>query len=172
MTTIQQVSETDDIAAVARLADEIWHEHFVSIIGVQQVDYMLEQFQSPQAISSQIGAGVEYYLSSSDNNLTGYLALIPDQPGEKMMISKIYIRREDRGRGIGSFLLDFVQRKCMQRRLDTIWLTVNRHNAGTIEWYRKRGFVITNEVKKDIGVGFYMDDFIMELTVGKTDKTG
>lgn len=171
MISLKQVSGIDDILTVAELADVIWHEHFVSIIGAQQVDYMLTQFQSPQAITSQIENGFEYYLVSQDHGYAGYLGIIPDQPGKKMMISKIYIRREDRSSGHGSFLLDFVQQQCINRGLETIWLTVNRYNASTIEWYRRKGFVITNEVKKDIGEGFYMDDFIMELTVGNTDKT-
>ena len=53
----------------------------------------------------------------------------------------------------------------METRAKVVWLTVNRHNSQAIEWYQRKGFTITDEQKADIGRGFYMDDFIMELTV-------
>ncbi len=163
MKTLKRVNHHDDIVAVAKLANEIWNDHFVDIIGQQQVDYMLDQFQSPAAIAAQIESGYEYYLLSVDRRQTGYLGLVPEPQASKMMISKIYIRREARGRGLGNYILNFVIQQCESRGFRSIWLTVNRYNDATIKWYLRKGFVVIDEVKKDIGEGFYMDDFIMEL---------
>ena len=163
MKTIRKVSEQDDVIAVAKLADEIWRDHFVAIIGIQQVEYMLDRFQSPAAITTQIATGYEYYLLLIDGIQTGYLGLLPEPDVGKMMISKIYIRREKRGKGLGNYLLDFVKQQCDEKEIDSIWLTVNRNNDKTIKWYREKGFTVIDEVKKDIGGGFFMDDFIMQL---------
>ena len=46
--------------------------------------------------------------------------------------------------------------------MEMIWLTVNRHNRNSIEWYRRTGFSISEAVVKDIGGGYLMDDFRME----------
>ncbi|UCB54841.1 MAG: GNAT family N-acetyltransferase [Thiotrichales bacterium] len=159
--TIHRITSDSDITAVAELADEIWHEHFIPIIGDQQVDYMLEKFQSPAAIAEQLQSGFEYYIAAIDKRYVGYMGLVPDPPNGTMMISKIYVKREARGDGIGKRLLQLVETECNQRRIDTIWLTVNRFNHAPIEWYRRKGFFVVDEVKKDIGGGFYMDDFIM-----------
>jgi len=42
-----------------------------------------------------------------------------------------------------------------------LWLTVNRHDAGSIAFYRRLGFAVTGEPVRDIGKGFVMDDFRM-----------
>lgn len=40
----------DTVDALAALADEIWHEYWPDLIGADQTDYMVEQFQSRTAI--------------------------------------------------------------------------------------------------------------------------
>ena len=169
MLTIQTVSSSDDVRQVAMLAHEIWNQHFVTIIGQKQVDYMLNRFQSPSAIVSQIASGSDYFLVNDVRQpapvYVGYLGLVADEVRSRMMISKIYIRQENRGNGLGNGLLDFVRQLCHERGFKTIWLTVNRFNDATVSWYKRKGFVISREIKKDIGEGFFMDDYIMELTV-------
>jgi len=54
---IEEVSTEAQIETVARLAHEIWNQHFVPIIGKAQVDYMVEKFQSKRAISQKAGKG-------------------------------------------------------------------------------------------------------------------
>ena len=61
-TDIVQVKTKEQIAGVEALAFEIWHEHYIPIIGVKQVEYMLKKFQSQEAISEQIEEGCSYYL--------------------------------------------------------------------------------------------------------------
>jgi ribosomal protein S18 acetylase RimI-like enzyme len=43
-----------------------------------------------------------------------------------------------------------------------IWLTVNKHNTHSIEWYLRMGFTNKEAIVQDIGAGFVMDDFLME----------
>ena len=165
MRSIKQVAEQRDIQVVSALACEIWNEYFVCIIGKPQVDYMLSHFQSVQAITAQLESGQEYYLLKLDTKPVGYLSLVPNSPRGKMMISKIYIKQVIRGAGMGNYLLDFVKDQCKKRGLHSILLTVNRNNQSTIEWYLRRGFKVTDEIKKDIGAGYFMDDFVMEMAV-------
>ena len=163
MRSIKQVTEQRDIQAVTEIANEIWNEYFVDIIGQAQVDYMLDHYQSVSAITAQLESGQEYYLLKLDGKLVAYLSLISDSPKEKMMISKIYVKQTIRGEGIGLYLLDFVKDQCKRKGLYSIWLTVNRNNQSTIDWYLRRGFKVTGETRKDIGEGYFMDDFIMEM---------
>ena len=41
MTRFERVRSPEQIAAVTRLAREIWQEHYLPIIGQAQVEYML-----------------------------------------------------------------------------------------------------------------------------------
>lgn len=51
------VSNIELVYSFSAVADEIWHDHFVPIIGEAQVDYMLEKFLSPDALVEQINNG-------------------------------------------------------------------------------------------------------------------
>lgn len=55
-------AETDtQVREIADLAKVIWNEYFTPIIGKDQVDYMVEKFQSYPALKEQISEGYEYY---------------------------------------------------------------------------------------------------------------
>lgn len=161
-----KIQSNQQIQQVANLAKRIWQQHFTPIIGEQQVAYMLEKFQSADAIQQQIHQGASYFAAQANQNLLGYMALIPDPAHNKVMLSKLYVTQNERAKGIGKTLLN--QAECFSQRLglNHLWLTVNRHNSQTIQWYQAQGFVIVDEQKKAIGDGFIMDDFIMQKSIG------
>lgn len=161
-TDIYLVQTIDDIDTVSRLAREIWTNHFTPIIGKPQVEYMLDKFQSTEPIKKQISEGCEYYLAKAEDEYVGYTALISDPDNHKLMISKLYTLAKVRGTGAGTALLNHIEYLCSSRDISTLWLTVNKFNENVISWYKRRGFVIKDAVKADIGGGFYMDDYIME----------
>ena len=57
------------------------------------------------------------------------------------MLSKLYVRAALRGTGVGADLLAVAQKRSEELEAASIWLTVNRNNLRTIEWYRRKGFV-------------------------------
>lgn len=168
MKKMLRVENDEQIFAVVALADEIWRDHYAPIIGIDQVEYMLDKFQSDKAISGQIESGYEYYLVLDADTNSGYIALVPDESGRSMKLSKIYIRKSERGRGLGRFALDFAEDLCRQHGCTKLWLTVNKHNASSIRWYERMGFVNAGTTVADIGNGFVMDDYIMEKSMKHT----
>ena len=165
MTEFRRVKSKKDIAEAARLAHEIWNEHYVSIIGQAQVDYMVKNFQSAQAIAAQVASGYDYYLILHDSKPVGYLAVVPDPAKSSIQLSKLYIRKSLRGLGLGKEAMDFVAGLCRQAKIGTLWLTVNKYNADSIAWYERLGFAKSGEVVMEIGGGYMMDDFRMEKTI-------
>ena len=162
---IRKVLEDDDILIVAKLANTIWNSHYTPIIGQKQVDYMVNKFQSFDAIKSQIKNGYCYYLISNSKNAIGYLCLLPDPDSNKIMISKIYVDKSENGNGYGTQLINLTKTIAKEKNINTIWLTVNKHNTNSINWYQKLGFNITKKIIMDIGEGYFMDDFVMELNL-------
>lgn len=160
---ISPVTTPEDVKQVESLAKQIWNQHYLPIIGQQQVDYMLENFQSSKVITEQINTEYLYFLIELEHEPVGYLALIPDKTNSKLMISKIYVLDEKRGHGLGLALFNFTVKHATSNDLKTIWLTVNKDNSASIAWYKKLGFKITEEVKADIGNGYFMDDYILEF---------
>lgn len=160
MTEIVKVSNDEEIACVAKLAAEIWKEHYTGLLGERQVDYMLEKFQSQSAIKGQIDGGYCYYMLQSDGVSCGYFSF--EEKEDKLFLSKLYVKKECRGKGIASRAFEFMTQYCRQNKLTAIWLTVNKGNANSIEVYRKKGFETVRAAVSDIGGGFFMDDYIME----------
>jgi diamine N-acetyltransferase len=158
------VNTAEEITEVARLAAIIWREYYVSIITIEQIDYMIEKFQSVPAITDQIQhQGYEYYLIHHNGSVVGYMS-VREEEG-KLFLSKFYIAREHRGRGYASQALVFLEQLCKARNLSYIWLTVNRHNESSIAVYEKKGFRTVREQIADIGNGFIMDDYIMKKVI-------
>lgn len=164
---ILPVKTTAQIEQVARLAKQIWQQHFTPIIGEAQVRYMLKHFQSVPAIQQQISdESVAYFSAHSKNQPIGYMALIANPDHNKMMLSKLYVSADVRGIGVGKTLLNHAEQLSRQQGFEALWLTVNRHNHHPIDWYLRQGFAIVDEQQKDIGNGFVMDDYIMEKPLG------
>ncbi len=148
---------------VENLAREIWTEHYNPIIGSEQVEYMLERFQSGEAILQQITLGILYFLITADEEVVGYIAVHPKS--DELFLSKIYVRSDQRGRGYGKKAVQFAETLAHARRLNKIVLTVNKNNVDSIRAYEKMGFKNTGSLVQDIGNGFVMDDYKMEKTV-------
>jgi len=158
------VRTEEEIGTLARLASEIWNEYFVEIISVEQIDYMVDKFQSYPALTELIGRqGYEYYFMNDGGENVGYIGIKAE--ASKLFLSKFYIRKEHRGRGFASQALAFLEGVCRERGLGAVWLTVNRHNDSTIAIYKKKGFEVVREQAADIGNGFVMDDFVMEKAI-------
>ncbi len=150
---------------VQDLAERIWREHYTPIIGSEQVEYMLGRFQSAPAIAEQIGNGFVYYLLLHQGAAAGYLAYVPGLWEAGLQLSKLYVLRDYRGKGLGKAGLEHVQKDCQQLGLDLIWLTVNKHNQASISWYKRMGFAYARSLVTDIGGGFVMDDYMLQKRV-------
>lgn len=158
MIEIKKAVCDEDIKKIAELANIIWHEHFPPIIGMAQVEYMVEKFQSYNAISNAVNNdGYVYYMAYFEGQFCGYIGIHAD--GERILLSKIYIEKSFRGRKISKAMIEHVIK---DNNPTSLWLTVNRHNNSSIAAYKKMGFKVTDEQKADIGNGFVMDDYIME----------
>lgn len=162
-----RVETEEEIAGLARLASEIWNEYFVRIISQQQIDYMVDKFQSAEALADQIGnQGYEYYAMRAGGANVGYMGIKPE--AGKLFLSKFYMRQEHRGKGYASRAMEFLVEACKSRKLSAIWLTVNRHNDAAIAVYEKKGFRTVRTQVADIGNGFVMDDYVMEKEIARS----
>jgi ribosomal protein S18 acetylase RimI-like enzyme len=172
MTSFQAVQSEKQITDVVRLAREIWQEHYLPIIGREQVDYMLEKFQSEKALVEQLGESYEYYLVVHHGQNVGYVAVVPDKSGPALTLSKLYVRKSERSHGLGKKTLQFVENLSRQRGIMRLWLTVNKNNARSIAWYSRMGFRNAGSIIQDIGGGFVMDDFRLEKTITEQSPGG
>ena len=106
-----------------------------------------------------------YHLLFEQDHPVGYFCYHFED--NALFLSKIYVAKEVRGKGIGKKALNFIAEQAESQSAKTIRLTVNKFNLGTIAAYKQLGFETIDSVVKDIGGGFVMDDYVMEKVVMK-----
>ncbi|MBJ6368559.1 GNAT family N-acetyltransferase [Snuella sedimenti] len=163
MITITIANTHKDYSKIAELADLVWREHYIPIIGNAQVDYMLKTFQSVDAISQQVSDGYSYYFLNYHNDAVGYIAV--KEEADALFLSKVYVLSSYRGKKIGKAAMHFIEERAKRMQLKTVQLTVNKYNLESIKAYKKLGFINKGPLVKDIGQGFIMDDYLMEKTL-------
>jgi len=157
--TIKTASVSDSIL-IETLAREIWMQHYPSIITIQQIDFMLSQFQSAAAIQKDMEGGMVYDIAFSDGDPCGYSAVFPDQTG--LFLSKLYVKQSCRRQGVAKSLLYHIEQRAKESGISRIWLKCNKNNTGSLKAYERLGFSVAYSCVTDIGSGFVMDDYALE----------
>ncbi len=150
--------KAEDIKELAALASKIWHEYWPVILSSEQINYMVEKFQSERAIKNQIeNENYTYYFINENGENIGYFGISDKK--DYIFLSKLYIYGSNRHKGIGTKAFEKIKELAEGKK---ITLTVNKYNLNTINAYKKWGFKILDSVVTDIGNNFVMDDYIME----------
>ncbi len=160
----EHVKTKEQIQILADTAKTVWHEAYKNIISLNQINYMIEKFQSFTSLVKAINKNKYiYYLVKDDNVIIGYIGL--HEEDNKMFLSKLYILKKYRGKQVASKTFEFIEHLSRNRKLKAIWLTVNKNNKHAIIVYKHKGFVVTKTQITDIGNGFVMDDFVFEKEI-------
>lgn len=147
-----------DAPIIAMLADRIWKRHYISIITMEQINYMLDKMYSVESLTKQMEEGHQFTLVYSSATPIGYIALsTKDQ--KNYFLHKFYIEVDEQAKGVGSELFRYVLKQMPDA--ESIELTVNRQNYKAINFYFKNGFVIREVADFDIGNNYFMNDFVM-----------
>lgn len=160
--TFSKVSSDADFALVAALAKEIWFEHYIKVIEKSQIEYMINHYQSADAIKKQSKEGIEYFLVRTDKPI-GYFAYRLDS--DSLFISKLYLLNSERGKGFGKVMMERCKAVAKENGKKKMWLTVNKENDLSISVYENYGFKNVADIVIDIGNGFVMDDYKYEYEI-------
>ncbi|MCF1628152.1 GNAT family N-acetyltransferase [Tetragenococcus koreensis] len=155
----QKITSKDQLDNFYPVLVKIWHEVFTPIIGSNQVEYMLEHYQSKELIMQEIDADVNYYALVLDNQYVGYTAykVTPDY----LYLSKIYITSEYRNKGLMREVFAWFDELSEKYGVKQ-HLRVNQGNTQAISVYQYLGFVLLTEEITDIGDGYQMVDYVFE----------
>lgn len=156
--------EVRNIKKLAAIASDIWHEYWSDILSLEQIDYMVEKFQSEDAIVNQIkNEKYIYFFIKYNRQDVGYIGLCRKE--DYLFLSKIYVQKQFRHMGIGTNAFEFIKSYAKSQHYNRIILTVNKNNTNTTSAYFKWGFSIIDSVVTDIGSAFVMDDYVMEYKI-------
>jgi len=139
----------------------------MALLILEELDYMLTKFYSIQSLENQLANGHVFILVSENNMNLGFISFeINAEKTTKTKIHKLYVLPKNQGKGIGMKLIDYVKNESVINENTALFLNVNKQNNAQ-EFYIKYGFKITKDIVINIGNGYVMDDFEMELQFKK-----
>jgi len=154
--------EERDFAPVTELARTIWLAHYVTMITPAQIEYMLRGRFTLENLRQYL-AGRQRWMDLLEWNgrLVGYCSYaLTSTPGE-IKLEQLYLLPELHGRGLGSRMLDHVERRALQEGGRSLMLQVNKRNDKGLALYRRANFTVREAIVFDVGEGFVMDDYVM-----------
>ena len=154
---VKRIENVEELKIVRHLAERIWNDHYVEIIGQEQVDYMLGRMYDLESLRHQMAGGDEFYLLYLDALPLGFSSIRKENDGSWFM-NKLYVETTEHRKGMGAY---FFKELIAINDIQTIRLQVNRQNYKAINFYFKMGFVIERVADFDIGDGYFMNDFVM-----------
>ncbi|MES2417528.1 MAG: GNAT family N-acetyltransferase [Bacteroidota bacterium] len=159
-------AKEEDLAIISDLAEKIWPQSYGNYISAEQLRYMLNKMYNPGELLSQLREGHTFLIASEDEKDIGfssYALVDPENQGYKL--HKLYVLPEAHGKGVGKILINEVVNLATRKGGKSLALNVNRNNKAK-DFYLKMGFNIKETVDLDIGNGFFMNDYVMELPIG------
>lgn len=155
----------DDIGTIQEIATRVWMDHYPGIITRRQIDYMLNTDYSTEALRDAFSNGIAFDLLSVDDVVRGFAAYGATESEACVKLHKLYLDTSFHGQGLGSMLLQHVMNTCREQGYRRLELQVNKHNGKAIRAYQRAGFQRRASILKPIGNGFFMDDFVMAITL-------
>lgn len=152
-----------EIEVIRSLIQRIWKPTYSEILSDEQMDYMLDMMYSAATLQQQMDAGHVFLILEADQIPLGFAGYECDyKAAGSCKLHKIYLLPETQGKGLGKMLLNAVVEKAKEAGQQRLLLNVNRYNKA-LQFYRSYGFEVIAEEDIDIGNGYFMNDYIMEL---------
>jgi len=157
------IATRNQLIEVQKLSYKIWPVAYHTIISKDQIEYMLDMMYSLHSLENQFDNQHVFLLLKEKNTFIGYASYelnFNALPISKL--HKLYVLPEFQGKGCGQLLIDTIAKTVKSANNSTIILNVNKKNKAQF-FYHKYGFKIKEEMILNIGNGYVMDDYVMEL---------
>jgi GNAT superfamily N-acetyltransferase len=160
----------NDIKYVQQIADATWQQAYTPILSKDQIDYMLGKLYSTPSLEDQMKNNHYFFLALQNYTPVGF-ASFSHVGGKTYKLQKLYVLPNLQKTGAGKKLLETVETVAKSMGAEELILNVNRKNKAKT-FYEKKGFKVIREEDIDIGNGYFMNDYIMSLTLGPSPGTG
>jgi GNAT superfamily N-acetyltransferase len=158
-------AKEQDLPIIQDIAAHTWGATYVPLLGKEQVDYMLEKIYSRAALMAQLSKGDYFIIANMNGKDVAFTSFsVEEHDPQVYKLHKLYVLPENHGEGLGRLLVNEVVKKVRDAGGRSLQLNVNRSNKARL-FYERSGFEIKKTVDIDIGNGFFMNDYVMELAI-------
>jgi len=153
------------IPLIQELTMKVWPQTYSSVLSTEQIAYMLDMMYSKESLTEQMQSGQQFVVAIYDNHPIGFASYgITEIPNE-FKLHKLYIITTVQKTGTGKLLLWYVMDEIKKAGGNHLILQVNRSNENAISFYKRMGFVIEQQANFDIGSGYFMNDYVMGISL-------
>ena len=152
-------AQTENLKVIQQLAHETWWPTYSDIIPKEQIEMMLAEFYTAEALQSQINSGHRFILAEEDGIALGFASYSETEDLEIIKIHKLYISPNAQGKGLGKHFIQKIAQIAQAEGAKTLELLVNRNNTA-LDFYEKVGFVIVKAIDTPYHQ-FVLDDYIL-----------
>ena len=156
-----RAADADDISIIREIAHHTWPIAYGSYISKAQLDYMLDMMYSDNSLQDQINNGHQFYIAEHNNIAVGF-ASVSKEEENACKLNKLYVLPSAQKTGAGKALLLKTIEYATSYVDGCLYLQVNKQNNAQ-HFYSKHGFTVREASILEIGGGYIMDDYIMEL---------
>ena len=151
-----------DIPSIRAITFQVWPQTYRSIISQEQIDFMLEMMYSIDSLEKQMTRDCCTFILIYDEATPIAFASYNETIPQIWKLNKIYTLPDQQGKGIGRFILTYIIAEIKKQDANVLQLQVNQNNSAK-DFYLKLGFTIIQTADFDIGNGYFMRDYVMEL---------
>lgn len=156
----------EELIVIQQIAHQTWPSTFAGILSSAQIDYMLHWMYDLKMLESQMEKGHGFLVAEEDGEAIGFAGYEHNHLiGSISKLHKLYLLPSSQGKGVGKSLILEVIQSAREAGQKSLILNVNKYNKKAIDFYLALGFVIIRQEVNDIGQGYVMDDFVMELSL-------
>jgi GNAT superfamily N-acetyltransferase len=157
------IAQEKDLIYIHTIAEKTWPVAYADVITAAQIRYMLDKMHTVSALKSQVEKGHIFLVAFENKLAAGFASFEKNFDGENnTKLHKLYVLPQMQGKNIGKALLKEVILAAKKANQKSIVLQVNRKNKA-LNFYLKNTFKLARTEDFDIGNGFFMNDYIMEL---------
>lgn len=156
------ILDEKDLVAVEEIAVQTWPQTYSQILSAEQLNYMLKSFYALPVLKSRMGNGSLFHLFVENGFKLGFSEIKFNEKENMTKLHKLYVLPETQGKSVGKRLMRHAIAMAKDAKQNGIYLNVNRFNNAKL-FYEKLGFEVQSQEDIDIGQGFYMNDYVMQL---------
>lgn len=158
MVTIERAT-VDEVHDAKRVLKEVWIDTYSNVYSGEQIDYITSIWHDPDRLKQEI-QNPDYFFAvvKEGNTIVGVFTARIQLDGV-VDISRLYIKKEYQGQGIGSQFITEVQTAFPHAK--KLRLEVEEQNHKALKFYEKHGFKEVGRKKEKIQ-NETMDSVVME----------
>ena len=142
----------EDIEDLIKLLEQSYLEYYTYLWYDNGAGYMQASFNAGKLNDELSNPNSAFFLLSDGQKLVGVIKLNINSPiagfsaDTALELERIYFIKEASGKGLGKEAINFVSDFARQRQKSIIWLKA-MDSSTAVEFYKKRGFQIINEIE-------------------------